>query len=163
MTSIVDLSIRFIGPGGRTNIICHFSARARLYYQIHLRRNNGTDGQIIGCYANGHDARVKSGITPGARQDRHSAYSRLSEEASALSAARFSGQQGGKSEIHADFSGDLDFFLDIPKELIDMAQLDADSINNCTVENDKEFLVAKKSSLAVKISLRRNCILCIGL
>jgi hypothetical protein len=45
-----------------------------------LRHNNGTDEQRFGCNANGRRVHVPGGTTPGARHDRPSGYSRLSEK-----------------------------------------------------------------------------------
>jgi hypothetical protein len=65
-----------------------------------LRHNNGADEQIFGCYVNGRRARVIGGTTPPARHAQPSGYSRISEEASALPAARGAEQQGGISDIY---------------------------------------------------------------
>jgi hypothetical protein len=78
----------YIGPGGRTILIAVVARAQGSTTKPQLSRKNGTDEQRFGCYANGRRARVPGGTTPGARHARPSCYSRFSEEASTLPAAR---------------------------------------------------------------------------
>jgi hypothetical protein len=73
-----------------------------------LRRSNGTNGQKFGSYASGRRAHVLGGTTPRARHARTCGYSRFSEEASALPAARGVEKQGGRSQRHADHTRGFD-------------------------------------------------------
>jgi hypothetical protein len=91
----------YIGTGAITIIIVVAARAQDATTKSWLRRSNGTDEQRFGCYANGRRAHVPGGTTPGARYARPSGYSRFSEEASSLSAARGSEQQSGRRQRHA--------------------------------------------------------------
>jgi hypothetical protein len=101
--------LRLNWSGRQNNYNCRFSARAQdSITNSQLRNNNGTDEQGSECYANGRHARVPGGTTPGARCAKPSGYSRRSEEASTLPAARGSDQRSGLRQRHVEHSGGLD-------------------------------------------------------
>jgi hypothetical protein len=65
----------YTGPGGKTIIIAVAARAQGSTAKSQLMRNNGTDEQIFGCYANGRRAHVPGGTTPGARLAWPSGYS----------------------------------------------------------------------------------------
>jgi hypothetical protein len=92
--------LRLTIPGGKIIIVCSAARALGSTTKSQLRQNDGTDDHIFGCYANGRPAHVPGGTTPGARHTRPSCYSRLTEEGSALSAARSLNKQDGQSQCH---------------------------------------------------------------
>jgi hypothetical protein len=104
-----------------------------------LRRSNGTDEQRFVCYANGRRARVPGGTTLGPRHARRSGYSRTSQEASALPAARGSKQQEGRVYVTP-----ITVVASIDPKLLEnqigMDKFDADSGDDSTDESVMEFL-----------------------
>jgi hypothetical protein len=115
------------------------SARARLYHQVSVKDNNGTEEQGFGCYANVRRAHIPGGTTPGARLARPSDYSRLSEEASTLPAARGLEQQGERRKL-TPITVVASIDPELLENLIDMEEIDADSVDDCTVESAMEYL-----------------------
>jgi hypothetical protein len=84
-------------------------------------------------------ANVPGGTTPGARHARPGGYLRFSEEANSLPAARGAEKQGGRRQCHADHSGgSID--PELLENLIDMEEINADSVDDCTDESVVEFL-----------------------
>jgi hypothetical protein len=130
--------IGLLNPGGRT--IFWLLQRAQgSTTKSQLRRNNGTDEQIFGCYTNGRRAHVPGGTKPGALHARPSSYSRLSEEAIALPSARCSEQEGGQRQITpSTVVVSIDPVL--LENLIDMDEIDAESVDDCTDESLMEYL-----------------------
>jgi hypothetical protein len=129
----------YIGPGSRT-IITADAARAQgSTTKSQLRHNNGTDEQGFGCCANGRSAHILGGTTPGARHARPSGYSRRSEEASTLPAARAKNNKADGVNFTPITLVAL-FDPQLLENLIDMEKIDAKSVDYCTDESVMESL-----------------------
>jgi hypothetical protein len=113
-----------------------------------LRRNNGTDVQRSGCYANGRRARVPGGTTPGARYVRPGDDSRLSEEASALPAARVLEHKADGVKVKS-ITVVTSIDPELLENLIDMGKIDADSVKDCT---DKSVIKDLESTQVTLLS-----------
>jgi hypothetical protein len=103
-----------------------------------LRHNNGTDEHEFGCYANGQRAHVTGGTIPGARHGLVAIIDYLKKRARYLLLVAENNKAVGVNVTPITVVDSID--PEILENLIDMEEIDAESVEDCTDESVMNFL-----------------------
>jgi hypothetical protein len=130
-----------IGPGGKTIIIAVAARAQGSTSKSQLRWNNGTEEQGFGCYVNGRRAHFPGGTTPGAWHARLRGYSIrdfLKKRARYLRLVAQNNKADGVNVTPITVVASID--PELPENLIDMEEIDAESVDDSIDESVMKFL-----------------------